>query len=33
VEGQLDGRTRVIVLGSYELDDGDAIRELQESSK
>lgn len=33
VEGQLDGKTRVIVLGSYELDDGDAIRELQESSK
>jgi RND family efflux transporter MFP subunit len=32
VEGQLDGKTRIIVLGSYELDDGDAIRE-QESSK
>jgi RND family efflux transporter MFP subunit len=33
VAGQLDGKTRVIVLGSYELDDGDAIREQQESSK
>lgn len=33
VVGQLDSKTRVIVLGSYELDDGDAIREQQESSK
>jgi RND family efflux transporter MFP subunit len=33
VDGQLDGKTQVIVLGSYELDDGDAIREQKESSK
>jgi RND family efflux transporter MFP subunit len=33
VEGQLGSTTHVIVLGSYELDDGDAIREQQESSK
>jgi RND family efflux transporter MFP subunit len=33
VEGELDAKTRVIVLGSYELDDGDAVREQQESSK
>jgi RND family efflux transporter MFP subunit len=33
VEGPLDAKTRVIVLGSYELNDGDAVREQQESSK
>jgi RND family efflux transporter MFP subunit len=33
VQGALDGKTRVIVLGSYELNDGDAVREQQESSK
>ena len=33
VEGPLDAKTRVIVLGSYELNEGDAVREQQESSK
>lgn len=33
VQGALDGKTRIIVLGSYELDDGDAIREQQEPAK
>jgi RND family efflux transporter MFP subunit len=33
VQGALDGKTRVIVLGSYELNDGDAVREQQESAK
>lgn len=33
VQGSLDGKMRVIVLGNYELDDGDAVREQQESSK
>jgi RND family efflux transporter MFP subunit len=33
VAGALDGKTRVIVLGSYELDDGDAVREQQEQAK
>ncbi|GGA03983.1 efflux RND transporter periplasmic adaptor subunit [Dyella caseinilytica] len=33
VDGALDGKMRIIVLGSYELDDGDAVREQQEPSK
>jgi RND family efflux transporter MFP subunit len=33
VQGALDGKTRIIVLGSYELNDGDAVREQQESAK
>jgi RND family efflux transporter MFP subunit len=33
VEGALDGKTPIIVLGSYELSDGDAVREQQESAK
>jgi RND family efflux transporter MFP subunit len=33
VQGPLDGGTRVIVLGSYELNDGDAVREQQEPAK
>jgi len=33
VQGELDAKTRVIVLGSYELNDGDAVREQQEPSK
>jgi RND family efflux transporter MFP subunit len=33
VQGALDAKTRIIVLGSYELDDGDAVREQQESAK
>lgn len=33
VQGPLDGKTRIIVLGSYELNDGDAVREQQESAK
>jgi multidrug efflux pump subunit AcrA (membrane-fusion protein) len=33
VLGALDGKTRIIVLGSYELNDGDAVREQQESAK
>jgi RND family efflux transporter MFP subunit len=33
VEGPLDAKTRIIVLGSYELNDGDAVREQQEPAK
>jgi RND family efflux transporter MFP subunit len=33
VQGALDGKTPIIVLGSYELNDGDAVREQQESAK
>lgn len=33
VQGPLDAKTQIIVLGSYELNDGDAVREQQESSK
>lgn len=33
VQGALDAKTRIIVLGSYELNDGDAVREQQESAK
>lgn len=33
VQGALDGEMRIIVLGSYELNDGDAVRESQEPSK
>ncbi|MBE1161022.1 efflux RND transporter periplasmic adaptor subunit [Dyella acidiphila] len=33
VQGPLDGKTRIIVLGSYELNDGDAVREQQEPAK
>ncbi|GLQ98860.1 efflux RND transporter periplasmic adaptor subunit [Dyella mobilis] len=33
VQGALDAKTRVIVLGSYELNDGDAVREQQEAGK
>lgn len=33
VQGALDAKTHIIVLGSYELNDGDAVREQQESSK
>lgn len=33
VQGALDGKTRIIVLGSYELNDGDAVREQQEPAK
>ncbi|MBM7127837.1 efflux RND transporter periplasmic adaptor subunit [Dyella flava] len=33
VQGPLNAKTRVIVLGSYELDDGDAVREQQEPAK
>ncbi|RDS86867.1 efflux RND transporter periplasmic adaptor subunit [Dyella psychrodurans] len=33
VQGALDAKTQIIVLGSYELNDGDAVREQQESSK
>ncbi|HTV84029.1 MAG TPA: efflux RND transporter periplasmic adaptor subunit [Dyella sp.] len=33
VEGALDAKTPVIVLGNYELNDGDAVREQREPSK
>ncbi len=33
VQGALDDKTRIIVLGSYELNDGDAVREQQEPAK
>ncbi|GLQ46176.1 hypothetical protein GCM10007862_12270 [Dyella lipolytica] len=33
VQGALDGKMRIIVLGSYELNDGDAVREQQEPAK
>lgn len=33
VVGPLDAKTRIIVLGSYELEDGDAVREQQEPPK
>jgi RND family efflux transporter MFP subunit len=33
VQGAIDGKTRIIVLGSYELSDGDAVREQQEPAK
>jgi RND family efflux transporter MFP subunit len=33
VQGAVDGKMRIIVLGSYELNDGDAVREQQEPAK
>lgn len=33
VQGPLDAKARVIVTGNYELDDGDAVREHEESAK
>ncbi len=33
VEGPLDSKMQVIVLGNYELEDGDAVREQQEPTK
>lgn len=33
VQGPLDAKTRIIVAGNYELDDGDAVREQQEPAK
>ncbi len=33
VQGAIDGKTRIIVLGSYELNDGDAVREQSEAAK
>jgi RND family efflux transporter MFP subunit len=32
-QGPLDGKTPIIVLGSYELNDGDAVRQQQEPIK
>ncbi|GLQ94895.1 efflux RND transporter periplasmic adaptor subunit [Dyella acidisoli] len=33
VQGSLDAQARVIVSGNYELNDGDAVREHEESAK
>ena len=33
VEGMLDSKMRIIVLGNYELNDGDAVREQPEPGK
>jgi RND family efflux transporter MFP subunit len=33
VQAALDGKMRIIVLGSYELNNGDAVREQQEPAK